>query len=151
VVGEAAVITEADRLLVYESDGLTQYRVPPGAVVLPANGTELREVIRILAQADHPFVMRGAGTGLSGGALAMDGGVVVGTARMGRILEVDPANRRARVEPGVVNASLTRATLPHGLIYAPDPSSQSACTLGGTWRRTRGGPTASSTASPPGT
>lgn len=139
-VGEAAVITEADRLLVYESDGLTQYRVPPAAVVLPASETELREVIRILAQADHPFVMRGAGTGLSGGALAMDGGVVVGTARMGRILEVDPANRRARVEPGVVNASLTRATRPHGLIYAPDPSSQSACTLGGNVAENSGGP-----------
>jgi glycolate oxidase subunit GlcD len=139
-VGEAAVITEADRLLVYESDGLTQYRVPPAAVALPANGAELREVIRILAQADHPFVMRGAGTGLSGGALAMDGGVVVGTARMGRILEVDPANRRARVEPGVVNTHLTRATRAHGLIYAPDPSSQSACTLGGNVAENSGGP-----------
>jgi glycolate oxidase subunit GlcD len=140
VVGDAAVITEADRLLVYESDGLTQYRVPPAAVVLPANGEELREIIRVLVQADHPYVMRGAGTGLSGGALAMDGGVVVGTARMSRILEVDPANRRARVEPGVVNASLTRATRAHGLIYAPDPSSQSACTLGGNVAENSGGP-----------
>lgn len=140
VVGDAALITEADRLLVYESDGLTQYRVPPAAVVLPGNRIELREVIRVLAKADHPFVMRGAGTGLSGGALAMEGGVVVGTARMGRILEVDPANRRARVEPGVVNAHLTRATRTHGLIYAPDPSSQSACTLGGNVAENSGGP-----------
>jgi glycolate oxidase subunit GlcD len=140
VVGPGAVITAPDRLLVYESDGLTQYRVPPSGVVLPGNEDELRRVLRLLAEAGLPFVMRGAGTGLSGGALALDGAVVVGTARMNRILEVDPGDRRARVEPGVVNALLSRATLAHGLVYAPDPSSQSACTLGGNVAENSGGP-----------
>jgi len=140
IVGETGFLEDADRLLVYESDGLTQYRVAPSAVVLPRSVGEVAEVLRVLDEADVPVVPRGAGTGLSGGALATQGGVIVGTARMNRILEVDPVNRRARVEPGVVNALLTRATLPHGLIYAPDPSSQSACTLGGNVAENSGGP-----------
>ncbi|MEX0936123.1 MAG: FAD-linked oxidase C-terminal domain-containing protein [Gemmatimonadota bacterium] len=140
MVGDAAVILDPDRLLVYESDGLTQYRFPPSAVVLPASTDEVSAVLRALHDAGTSFVPRGAGTGLSGGALAVDGAVVVGTARMNRILEVDPVNRRARVEPGVINAHLTRATRPHGLIYAPDPSSQSACTLGGNVAENSGGP-----------
>jgi glycolate oxidase subunit GlcD len=140
VVGEGAVITDPDQLLVYESDGLTQYRYPPGAVILPGTAGELEAVVRILAQAELAFVPRGAGTGLSGGALAVEGAVVVGTARMNRILELDVPNRRARVQPGVVNADLTRAARPHGLYYAPDPSSQSACTLGGNVAENSGGP-----------
>lgn len=140
VVGDRNVITEADRLLVYESDGLTQYRVPPSAVVLPGTVSETMEVVQALHRAQVPFVPRGAGTGLSGGALAMDGAVVVGTARLNRILEIDPVRRRARVEPGVVNQMLTRRTRPQGLIYAPDPSSQSACTLGGNVAENSGGP-----------
>jgi glycolate oxidase subunit GlcD len=140
VVGDAAVVTDPDRLLVYESDGLTQYRYPPGAVVLPGTTEELREVVGILAEAKLPFVPRGAGTGLSGGALAAEGAVVIGTARMNRILELDVPNRRARVQPGVVNSELTRAARPHGLYYAPDPSSQSACTLGGNVAENSGGP-----------
>jgi glycolate oxidase subunit GlcD len=139
-VGADAVLKDPDRLLVYESDGLTQYRVRPSAVVLPATTEEVQGVLSTLHNAGVPFVPRGAGTGLSGGALALGGAVVVGTARMNRILHVDPLNRRARVQPGVVNASLTRATLPHGLIYAPDPSSQSACTLGGNVAENSGGP-----------
>jgi glycolate oxidase subunit GlcD len=140
VVGEGAVITDPDQLLVYESDGLTQYRYPPGAVVLPGTTGELQSVVRILAEAELAFVARGAGTGLSGGALAVEGAVVVGTARMNRILELDVPNRRARVQPGVINAHLTRAARPHGLYYAPDPSSQSACTLGGNVAENSGGP-----------
>lgn len=140
IVGQAGFLEDADRLLVYESDGLTQYRVSPSAVVLPRSAQEVSAVLRILDEARIPVVPRGAGTGLSGGALATQGGVIVGTARMNRILEVDAVNRRARVEPGVVNAFLTRATLPHGLIYAPDPSSQSACTLGGNVAENSGGP-----------
>ena len=140
IVGDGGFLEDADRLLVYESDGLTQYRVAPSAVVLPRSVGEVAEVLRVLDEAEVPVVPRGAGTGLSGGALATQGGVIVGTARMNRILEVDPVNRRARVEPGVVNALLTRATLPHGLIYAPDPSSQSACTLGGNVAENSGGP-----------
>lgn len=134
------MLEDPDRLLVYESDGLTQYRVRPSAVVLPASTAEVQGVLHVLSEAGLPFVPRGAGTGLSGGALALAGAVVVGTARMNRILSVDPENRTARVQPGVVNASLTRATLPYGLIYAPDPSSQSACTLGGNVAENSGGP-----------
>ncbi|TVP44368.1 MAG: FAD-binding protein, partial [Gemmatimonadales bacterium] len=140
MVGDAGYLDDADRLIVYESDGLTQYRVSPWAVVLPRTADEAARVLRILHEARLPIVPRGAGTGLSGGALATQGGVIVGTARMNRILEVDPVNRRARVQPGVVNALLTKATLPHGLIYAPDPSSQSACTLGGNVAENSGGP-----------
>jgi glycolate oxidase subunit GlcD len=140
IVGRGAVFTDPDQLLVYESDGLTQYRYLPGAVVLPATAEELQGVVRILSDAKLPFVPRGAGTGLSGGALATEGAVVVGTARMNRILELDVPNRRARVQPGVVNADLTRAARPHGLYYAPDPSSQSACTLGGNVAENSGGP-----------
>jgi len=140
IVGEAGYLDDADRLIVYESDGLTQYRVSPWAVVLPRTADETARVLRALHEAGLPVIPRGAGTGLSGGALATRGGVIVGTARMNRILEVDPVNRRARVEPGVVNALLTKATLPHGLIYAPDPSSQSACTLGGNVAENSGGP-----------
>ena len=140
VVGEAAVIVDPDRLLVYESDGLTQYRYAPAAVVLPGSTYEVSEVLQILHQEERRFVARGAGTGLSGGALPVDGAVIVGTARMNQILELDPTNRRARVQPGVINAHLTQATLPHGLIYAPDPSSQSACTLGGNVAENSGGP-----------
>ncbi len=140
VVGEDGVIVDPDRLLVYESDGLTQYRYAPEGVVLPSNTQEVSDVLRILHEEGRTFVARGAGTGLSGGALPVDGALVVGTARMNRILELDPANRRARVQPGVINAHLTQATLPHGLIYAPDPSSQSACTLGGNIAENSGGP-----------
>jgi glycolate oxidase len=140
VVGDRGFLDDPARLLVYESDGLTQYRVSPAAVVLPATPEELSRVLSLLHEAGVVVVPRGAGTGLSGGALASQGGVIVGTARMNRILEVDPVNRRARVEPGVVNARLTEATLPHGLIYAPDPSSQSACTLGGNVAENSGGP-----------
>jgi glycolate oxidase subunit GlcD len=140
VVGQEGVLADAERLLVYESDGLTQYRAAPAAVVLPADADEVQGVLRILHRERIPMIPRGAGTGLSGGAIASAGGVVVGTARMNRILEVDPVNRVARVQPGVVNASLTRATLPHGLLYAPDPSSQSACTLGGNVAENSGGP-----------
>jgi len=140
VVGPAAVIVDPARLLVYESDGLTAYRELPSAVVLPETTDQVQAVVEVLADADLPFVPRGAGTGLSGGALAIDGAVIVGTARMNRILAIDPANRTARVQPGVINAHLTLATRPHGLYYAPDPSSQSACTLGGNVAENSGGP-----------
>ena len=140
IVGQDGVFADPDRLIAYESDGLTQYRHLPAAVVLPRNATEVCGVLRLLREAGVRFVPRGAGTGLSGGALAVGGSVLVGTSRMNRILEIDPLNRRARVEPGVVNAHLSAATLPYGLIYAPDPSSQSACTLGGNVAENSGGP-----------
>jgi glycolate oxidase subunit GlcD len=140
VVGRDQVITDPNRLFVYESDGLTQYRVAPRAVVLPATTDELANAVRLLHDARVPVVPRGAGTGLSGGALPCADGVIVGTARMNRILAIDPESRTARVQPGVVNGRLTEATRPHGLYYAPDPSSQSTCTLGGNVAENSGGP-----------
>jgi glycolate oxidase subunit GlcD len=140
IVGRDAVIADPERLLVYESDGLTSYRYPPRAVVLPVDTEQTAGVLRRLAAAGAPVVPRGAGTGLSGGALALHGAVVVGTARMNRILSIDPESRLARVQPGVINASLTAAARAHGLYYAPDPSSQSACTLGGNVAENSGGP-----------
>jgi glycolate oxidase subunit GlcD len=140
IVGAQNVITDRDRLLAYESDGLTAYRVAPRAVVLPSTTDEVSRVVEILHAADVPVIPRGAGTGLSGGALPTTDGVVVGTARMNRILEIDADDRLATVQPGVVNARLTEATRPHGLYYAPDPSSQSTCTLGGNVAENSGGP-----------
>jgi glycolate oxidase subunit GlcD len=140
VVGDAWVIADADRLLAYESDGLTAYRRKPLAVVLPRDTDEVSRVLAILSQEDVPVVPRGAGTGLSGGALADGDAVVVGTARMTDMLKFDPENRLARVQPGMINANLTTAAEPFGLYYAPDPSSQSACTLGGNVAENSGGP-----------
>jgi glycolate oxidase subunit GlcD len=140
VVGDRWVIVDADRLLAYESDGLTAYRKTPRAVVLPKNTKEVSRLLGILSQEGVPVVPRGAGTGLSGGALADGDAVVVGTARMTEIIEFDPANRLARVQPGMINANLTKAAEPFGLYYAPDPSSQSACTLGGNVAENSGGP-----------
>ena len=139
VVGDAWVIADPDRLLAYESDGLTAYRKTPRAVVLPRDTNEISCVLGILSQEGVPVVPRGAGTGLSGGALADSDAVVVGTARMTDMLELDPDNRLARVQPGMINANLTAAAEPFGLYYAPDPSSQSACTLGGNIAENSGG------------
>ena len=140
VVGPSHVITDPNRLLVYESDGLTAYRLRPRAVVLPASTEEVASVVRLLHAEGVAVVPRGAGTGLSGGALPVGNGVIVGTARMNRILSLDVENRLARVQPGVINAKLTDAARPHGLYYAPDPSSQSTCTLGGNVAENSGGP-----------
>jgi glycolate oxidase subunit GlcD len=140
IVGVDHVITDPERLLVYESDGLTGYRWPPRAVVLPASTQEMAAVVRLLHAEGIPVAPRGAGTGLSGGALAGAGAVVLGTARMTRILSLDPVSRVARVEAGVVNTRLSDAARPHGLYYAPDPSSQTACTLGGNIAENSGGP-----------
>jgi len=140
VVGDAWVIADADRLLAYESDGLTAYRKTPRAVVLPRDTDEVSCVLGILSQEGVCAVPRGAGTGLSGGALADGDAVVIGTARMTDMLDLDPENRLARVQPGMINVNLTTAAEPFGLYYAPDPSSQSACTLGGNVAENSGGP-----------
>ena len=140
IVGDDWVISDPGRLLAYESDGLTAYRMPPVAVVLPKDTDEVTRVLQLLSKEGVPVVPRGAGTGLSGGALAGESSVIIGTARMNRILEVDAENRLALVQPGVINAHLTEAAAPHGLYYAPDPSSQSACTLGGNVAENSGGP-----------
>ena len=140
LVGDGGLITEPSRLIAYESDGLVAYRYLPRAVVLPGDTEEAAAVLARLHRDRIPFVPRGAGTGLSGGALATGEAVVVGTSRMDRILSLDPIARVARVQAGVVNSDLSAAARPYGLQYAPDPSSQSACTLGGNVAENSGGP-----------
>ncbi len=140
VVGGEWVLSDPDRLLVYESDAQTAHTGVPQGVVLPADTAEASRVFEILHRHGMPMVPRGAGTGLSGGALATEGGVVVGTSRMTRILEVDPGNKRALVQAGVLNTSLSASVAPFGLQYAPDPSSQTACTIGGNVAENSGGP-----------
>ncbi len=139
IVGGRHVLARPSELLVYNSDGLPGYRRQPRLAVFPATRDEATEVIRELHAAALPFVPRGAGTGLSAGALA-DDVVLVGLHRMRTILSIDVANRRAVVEPGVVNLRLNRAVAAHGLLYAPDPSSEAACTIGGNVAENAGGP-----------
>src|SRR5436190_10959092 len=139
VVGSGAVLSEPDELLVYECDGLPQHKYRPRAVVFPSSTEQTAAVMKELARAKVPFTPRGAGTGLSGGALALNDGVVVELARMRRVLEVDPTNRLAVVQPGVVNLQVSRAAAPYGLYYVPDPSSQPACTIGGNIAEGAGG------------
>lgn len=140
VVGGERCLSRPEDLLVYECDGLTLHRETPVAVVFPEGAAEVQAVVRACRESAVPFVPRGAGTGLSGGALAAEGGVVIECSRMRRIRRVDPENRLAVVEPGVVNADLSRAVASHGLFYAPDPSSQLACTIGGNVAENSGGP-----------
>ncbi|MGH7695378.1 MAG: FAD-binding oxidoreductase [Gemmatimonadaceae bacterium] len=139
IVGARHVRSRAAELLVYESDGLPGYRKRPSLAVFPGTRDEVVAVVQLLARERVPFVPRGAGTGLSGGALA-DGVVLIGLNRLTRIIDLDPASRLAVVEPGVVNANLSRAAHAHGLHYAPDPSSQAACTIGGNVAENAGGP-----------
>jgi len=139
-VGRGACLSRPEELLVYECDGLTLNRSRPLAVVLPRTRDEVVAVVRACLQHGAPFVPRGAGTGLSGGATPAEGAVVIECSRLNRILELDPVDRFAVVEPGVVNADLSAAAAPHGLFYAPDPSSQKACTIGGNVAENAGGP-----------
>ncbi len=139
IVGEKRVLERGSSLVAYTSDGLPGYSQTPSLAVFPGSREELVGVVRALARADVPFVPRGAGTGLSGGALA-DGTVLIGLNRLTRILSIDPDNRTATVEPGVVNTMLQKAAAHFGLHYAPDPSSQSACTIGGNVAENAGGP-----------
>ncbi len=140
VVGPAHVRVAGAERLTYARDGLPTHRRVPGVVVLPGSRDEVVAVVRLLAAHGVPFVPRGAGTGLSGGALADPDAVLVVLTRLNRILKIDPKNRRAVVEPGVVNVRLSAAAAPHGLYYAPDPSSQTACTVGGNVAENAGGP-----------
>jgi glycolate oxidase subunit GlcD len=139
IVGSRGVLARPNELVVYRSDGLPCYSKQPRLGVFPRTRDELVAVVRLLAEHGVPFVPRGAGTGLSGGALA-DDVVLVGLNRLTRILSIDPVERLAVVEPGVVNVALTRAATPYGLHYAPDPSSQAACTIGGNVAENAGGP-----------
>ena len=139
IVGPRGVLVRPQELFVYTSDGLPGYRKQPALAVFPSTREQVVAVVRLLAEAKVPFVPRGAGTGLSGGALA-EGSVLLGLNRLNRILAIDAENRLAVVEPGVVNVTLTRAASAHGLHYAPDPSSQAACTIGGNVAENAGGP-----------
>ena len=139
IVGEENVLSEPDELLVYETDGLPQHKHLPRAVVFPNSTEETSDVLAALHGQGVSFAPRGAGTGLSGGALAINRGVVVELARMRKILEIDRENRSARVQTGLVNAQLSRAVVPFGLYYVPDPSSQPSCTIGGNIAENAGG------------
>jgi glycolate oxidase len=138
-LGPSAVITEPEQLRTYECDGLTGYRVVPGLVALPASTAEVQALVRLCARDGVPFVARGAGTGLSGGALPVAEGIVVSLSRMNRILRVDLEGARVIVQPGVTNLAITEAVAPHGFYYAPDPSSQQVCTIGGNVAENSGG------------
>ena len=139
ILGDAHVVTAEDERRVYETDALTAYRAVPLAVVLPGSTDEVAGVLKYLSGTGARIVARGAGTSLSGGALPTPDAVVVGLARLNRILNVDFADRTATVETGVTNINITNAVAPHGFFYAPDPSSQLACTIGGNIAMNSGG------------
>ena len=134
-----AVLFEAEQTRPYECDGLTLYRQVPMIVVLPATEADVREILRIASALGVPVVPRGAGTGLSGGALPHAAGILLSLAKLNRVLELDPEARTARVDPGVRNLAISQAAEPFGLYYAPDPSSQVACTIGGNVAENSGG------------
>jgi len=139
IVGHENVLSRPDELLVYECDGLPQHKHRPRAVVFPSSTEETAAIMRELARANVAFTPRGAGTGLSGGALALNSGVVIELARMRKVLSIDPENRIAVVQPGVVNLNVSKAVAPYGLYYVPDPSSQPTCTIGGNIAESAGG------------
>jgi len=138
-VGTDGVLLDASDLLTYESDALVHLRSTPGAVVLPTSAAEVQAVVRLCRRAGVPFVARGNGTGLSGGALPIENGVLITLSRMNHILEVDIPNLRAVVEPGVTNLAITQRVAPFGCYYAPDPSSQVVCSIGGNIAENSGG------------
>jgi glycolate oxidase len=139
ICGAAGVITDPLELRTYECDGLTSHRTVPALAVLPETADEVAAVVRACALAGVPFVARGSGTGLSGGAVPHASGVLIVLSRMRRILEIDPVSRRAVVEPGVTNLAVTQAGAAYGLFYAPDPSSQVVCSVGGNVAENSGG------------
>ncbi|MGP3910349.1 FAD-linked oxidase C-terminal domain-containing protein [Nonomuraea sp. 10N515B] len=134
-----SVITDPVRLRTYECDGLTYHRATPGVVVLPDTAEQVARVVRLCNDFGVPFVARGSGTGLSGGALPREDGVLIVTSKMRAILEIDLDDRRAVVEPGVTNLAITEAVRDRGYYYAPDPSSQQVCSIGGNVAENSGG------------
>ncbi len=139
LVAEGGVVSEPAELRTYECDGLTGFRVVPALVALPSSTEEVAAVVRVCAREHIPFVARGAGTGLSGGALPVADGIVIGLARMRKVLSVDSNNQRAVVQPGVTNLGISAAVASHDLYFAPDPSSQVVCTIGGNVAENSGG------------
>jgi glycolate oxidase len=140
IVGGDGLISNAGELLVYECDAFTMEKNLPNAVVLPRSVEQVVAVVKLCAREGVPIIPRGAGTSLSGGVLPVEGGVMIALTRMNKVLSVDYENRRALVEAGCVNAWITNAVKSRGLYYAPDPSSQSACTIGGNVATNSGGP-----------
>src|SRR5437763_12188251 len=139
IVGDRGLISSPEELHTYECDGLTNMRVMPRAVLLPNSTEHVQGIVRICHRERIPFVARGSGTGLSGGALPVENGIVISLARMNRILEVDIPNQRIVVEPGVINLNVSAQVAPQGYFYAPDPSSQSVCSIGGNVAENSGG------------
>jgi len=135
----ANILTEPEELRPYECDGLSAYRQLPLAVALPETIEQVQHVLRSCKQLEVPVVARGAGTGLSGGALPLANGVLLGLSKFNQILAIDSVNRTARVQPGVRNLAISQAVAPYGLYYAPDPSSQIACSIGGNVAENSGG------------
>src|SRR4030081_2690554 len=133
------VLSRNEELRPYECDGLTAFRQVPMAVVLPRTEAQICEIVTLCRRLDVPVVARGSGTGLSGGAMPHGSGVIVSLARLNQILELDPVARTARVQPGVRNLQVSEAAAPYGLYYAPDPSSQIACSIGGNVAENSGG------------
>src|SRR6267378_1275604 len=127
IAGDRGLISSPEELHTYECDGLTNFRVMPRAVLLPTSTEQVQSIVRICHRVRLPFVARGSGTGLSGGALPVENGIVISLARMNRILEVDFPNARVVVEPGVINLDVTGRIQHNEYFYAPDPSSQSIC------------------------
>src|SRR5688572_8450142 len=140
IVGRENLISRPEDLLVYECDAYTLEKNLPNVVVLPTSSEQVAGVVRACASYRIPIIPRGAGTSLSGAVLAVEGGVMIALTRMNRIVTIDLENRRALVEAGCVNAWITNAVKSQGLLYAPDPSSQPACTIGGNVATNSGGP-----------
>ena len=139
IIPGARLLTQPAQLVPYESDALTAYRSRPLAVVIPETQEEVIEIVRCCNQHRLPFVPRGSGTSLSGGSLPLEDGIVIALNRLNRILRLDPGERLAVVEPGVINLDVSKAAAPYGLYYAPDPSSQPICTIGGNIAYNSGG------------
>ena len=139
ICGPGGVISDPAELRTYECDGLTSHRAAPALAVLPETAEQVAAVVTECARARVPFVARGSGTGLSGGALPRTDGVLIVMSRMRRIIAIDPVSQRAIVEPGVTNLAVSTAARPYGYFYAPDPSSQVICSVGGNVAENSGG------------
>ena len=139
IVGSDAVLWRTEDLMLYEYDALSSLR-QPDAVVFPTSTEHVVRILKLATREKVPVVARGAGTGLSGGAVVTEGGIVMAFSRMKKIVEIDLENQRARVQPGVVNMDLTLAVSDMGYYFVPDPSSQKACTIGGNVAENSGGP-----------
>ena len=140
IVGHGNLIKDPEEKLVYECDGLTMFKAVPEVIVFPTSTQQVADIVRLTHGAQVPFVARGGGTGLSGGALAVEGGIMIALTKLRTILEIDLENQRVVVQPGVVNLWITQAVATQGYYYAPDPSSQQACTIGGNVAENSGGP-----------